>query len=249
MAFAIPHLVAGIVQLGGDPAEAAIERNLPTTPDAVDNDVDSRYAALAWYDIPQYHDQIGFAEVRNYLRLDTLPTKPVDTESHAQQTAIDEFRRGLAAQPAGPYAWQQLALMDVLRSGPSARVAQYLRMSVESGPEEPNVVVERLAVAMMTWNKLDLTTKLMFIHQFENAAAYRTRELADLALRFGIGDFVRSILAGRPDLQARFAEMYFEPEEGSPLFRAAPPPTAAAGGDPGSVATSSPPTIAHGVTP
>jgi hypothetical protein len=225
MAFlAVPHFVAGLIQIGGDPTAAAIERSLPTTPDGLDADIESREAALGWYNIPQYHDQIGFAEVRNYLRLDTLPAKPVDAEKAAQQKAIDEFTYALALQPADPYAWQQLALTDVMLSGPSARVARYLRMSIETGPEEPNLVVERLAVAMTNWAKLDFLTRAMFIRQVENAAAYRTRELADLALRFGAGDFVKSILASRPDLQARFAEMYFEPEEGSPLFRVAAPP-------------------------
>lgn len=223
---AIPHLAAGLAQIGGDPTEAAIERNLPTTPDGLDAEIASREAALGWYNIPQYHAQIGFAEVRNYIRLETLPTKPAEAEKAAQQKAIDEFTRALALQPADPYAWQQLAITDVLMSGASERVARELRMSIETGPEEPNLVVERLAVAMMNWAKLDFLTRTMFVRQVENAAAYRTRELADLALRFGVGDFVKAILASRPDLQARFAEMYFEPEEGSPLFRVPDPPVA-----------------------
>jgi hypothetical protein len=224
---AVPHFAAGLIQIGGDPTASAIERNLPTTPDGLDTEIESRDAAIGWYDTPQYHTQIGYAEVRNYFRLDTLPTKPLDAEKAAQQKAIDQFRRGLSLQPADPYAWHQLALMDVLQSGPSARVAGYLRMSVETGPDEPNLVVERLAAAMMAWSKLDLPTRMIFIRQFEDAAAYRTRQLADLALRFGVGDFVRSILTARPDLKARFNEMYFEPEEGSPLFRVPNPPAAA----------------------
>lgn len=222
--FAVPHFVAGLIQIGGDPTEAAIERNLPATPDGIDADIQSREAAIGWYDIPQYHAQIAFAEVRNYLRLDTLPTKPVATEQVAEQKAIDEFTRALALQPADPYVWEQLAFTDGFKSGPSDRVTRDLKMSVMTGPEEPNLVVQRLGVAMTNWTKLDLVTKMLFVRQFENAAAYRTRELADLALFFGVGDFVKKILSSRPDLQARFTEMYFEPEEGSPLFRVPDPP-------------------------
>src|SRR6185312_6220428 len=70
---AVPHFAAGLIQIGGDPTASAIERNLPTTPDGLDTEIESRDAAIGWYDTPQYHTQIGYAEVRNYFRLDTLP--------------------------------------------------------------------------------------------------------------------------------------------------------------------------------
>jgi hypothetical protein len=226
---AVPHLIAGILQIGGDPVAARIERNRPTPPDALDTMIASRRAALAWYGIPQYHDQIAFAEVRNYLRLDTLPVKPVDAASNARRRAIAEFRAARAALPAETYAWEQLALMELLDSGANERTARYLRLSVAAGPQEPNLVVQRIAIAMMAWNVLDAPTKLLFRRQIEYAAAYRTRELADLSLRFGAGAFVKAMLGGRPDLRARFEEMYFEPEEGSPLFRESAPAQGAGG--------------------
>jgi hypothetical protein len=215
---AAPHLVAGIVQIGGDPAVAAIERNLPTSPDMLDAAIDSRRAALSWYDAPGYHDQIAFAAVRSWMRLNALLVKAPQAERQSRQLAIDEFRQGLAQEPAEPYAWHQLALVDLMTSGPSARTSQLLKLSIRSGPNEPGIVVQRIAVAMMAWTNLDLEARLMFASQVEAAAAYRTRELADIALRFGTGDFIMALLAGRPDLKARFVEMYFEPEEGSPLF-------------------------------
>jgi hypothetical protein len=213
-----PHLVAGIVQIGGDPAVAAIERNLPTSPDMLDAAIDSRRAALSWYDTPAYHDQIGFAAVRSWIRLNALLVKAPEAERQSRQLAIDEFRQGLTKEPAEPYAWHQLALVDLMTSGPSQRTSQLLKLSVRSGPNEPGIMVQRIVVAMMAWTNLDLETRQLFMSQVEAAAAYRTRELADVALRFGTGDFIMALLAGRPDLKARFMEMYFEPEEGSPLF-------------------------------
>jgi hypothetical protein len=234
---AAPRLVAGLVQIGGDPGVAAIERNLPTQPDLLDAAIASRQAALGWYAAPQYHDQIGFAAVRSVLRLAALSVKAPDAEKRARRLAIASFRQGLAGQPAEPYAWQQLALMDLMESGPSRRVGRFLNLSVRAGPQEPNLVVQRIAVAMMAWTYLDLETRLMFAGQIHGAAAYLTRSLADMALRFGTGDFVKTVLADRPDLKAKFEEMYFEPEEGSPLFRepapqAAEPPKSPRAGTP-----------------
>jgi hypothetical protein len=236
VAVATPHLIAGIVQIGGDPAVAAIERNLPASPDMLDAAIGSRRTAMGWYDTPLYHDQIGSAAMRSWIRLNTLLVKAPQAEKQSRQLAIDEFRQGLAQQPADPYAWYQLALADLQESGVSPRTSQLLKMSVRSGPNEPGIVVPRFVLAMIAWPQLDLEARVMFVGQVEAAAAYRTRELADMSLRFGVGDFIMALLAGRPDLKTRFREMNFEPEEGSPFLRDGGDASAAAPAQPGGAA-------------
>jgi hypothetical protein len=218
VAGAAPRLVAGIVQIAGDPGATRIERNLPAGPDQLDATIESRRAASAWHASPQFAFDIGSAALRSYARLQFQPERSAEHAAYLDQ-AIDSLRGGLAGHPAQPYAWMNLAYADLIRSGASERTGAWLRMSILAGPEEPPLVVPRIALALLGWPALDLGTRALVVGQIEGAASYRTRELADMALRLGAGDFVRTVLAARPELRQLFDEFFFEPEEGSPLFR------------------------------
>lgn len=214
-----PRLIAGLLQIGGDPGAAALQENEPAAPDVLDAVIESRALAAAWYDSPEFSLDTGFAAMRAYSYLQGLPTPATDEQKRYLHLAIDGFQKGLSAAPVNAYAWMQLAYADLIQSGRSPHMQQYLEMSIRCGPQEPALTVPRIVLALAAWDHFDLAGRTLIIRQVIDAATYRPQELAATARRLGFGDVIRKMLAREPELQEEFTQFSAIPEAGSPLLR------------------------------
>jgi hypothetical protein len=218
-AAAIPPMIAGLIKIAGDTGANAIEQNLPATPDELDADIASRLLATKWYASPQFDVDIGGAALRSYSRLSVLPVRNEAAEKRNVRLAIEHLRSALARAPAQPYGWTQLAFGELLDKWPNARVGTILNLSLRTGPQEPNLVVPRVMLALYGWDNLDLETEIMIVRQIDRAARYRTQELAAMARTLNAGEMIRAVLSSQPDLVGAFDEALVEPEQGSALFQ------------------------------
>jgi hypothetical protein len=146
IALAIPRFVAAVLALPGDHILAKIEAER-AAPDAgrLELLIASRRSALAVVDSATAQTDLGLALL---LKASSL-SDPVASR-HALVEAIAALRSALAVAPARPHAWTRLALAELAASGPSVKVAAALKMAIETGPCERELLVPRLRVALAT---------------------------------------------------------------------------------------------------
>jgi hypothetical protein len=217
---AMPRLIAAILWVPGDAAFHAMDRSQPVTVGQLDSVIDSRQAAGKWIESGRNGNAIGIAAMFLLNQMEILPVRQPAEEATYLDLAILSLRDGLALEPAQPYAWFQLtyALMKRNSPGDVAGAERAWRMAVLTGGNETNLLIPRLTMGLFLWPDASPRTRAMIEGEVIRTARIQPRSMARQAMQLGAGDFIREVLARRPDLLAMFDEMLRLPEAGSPLF-------------------------------
>lgn len=144
------------------------------------------------------------------IRLAQAKTAGFDTPEGKRflELSIKAQKAGLAMRPLQPYAWNQLALASVIKQGVGPELEPLLRMSVESAPFEPKLVLSNVEMGLLAWPKLSEEGRELISKQIVRAALYYPDRLAKVTKRrYGL-PVVRKALAGHPDLAKKFLGKY-----------------------------------------
>jgi hypothetical protein len=221
LALAAPRLIAAILLVPGNNAAHVMNAGVGTlTVGQLDSIIDSRRTAGRWIESGRNNNAVGMAAMSLLSQMEILPVRQPAEETAYLNTAIAFLREGVARQPAEPFAWFQLsnALMRRGSSGDLAAAEQAWRMSVVTAPNEHYLLVHRLTTGLFLWPEATLRTRGMIEAEILRTARIQPRNMARMARLIGATDFIREVLANRPDLLAMFDEMMPLPEAGSPLF-------------------------------
>ncbi len=121
--------------------------------------------------------------------------------------AIARSRASLAAAPMQPFVWAGLAY-TLLARGADGALGPAWQMAVRTAPEDPALVMPRIALAVSAGARLGPRGRAMLDEQIRLAARLAPGELARFARdHFALGP-VRAALAVRPALRARFDQAY-----------------------------------------
>jgi hypothetical protein len=101
--------------------------------------------------------------------------------SPVAQPGGDALRAGLAAAPADPRGWYELARLEHTASGATPTMAKALRLSVLTGPREPDLVLPRLELALPELAVFEGDDRALVREQIRLAWAEFPRGLALLA--------------------------------------------------------------------
>ena len=179
---AAPRLGAQIFSAPYDQVMRDLQAGRPDTPvaaEAVSEALKARRTALAWHDDPRAATELGGFQ----LALSSGYGYESETGRFLLDASIDSHVRGLAGDPAQPYAWARLARARFAREGMSPDLNGLLRMAVRTAPREPQLVLDRLDLAFSVWQALDNTTRAMMHEQIVVAARYYEKRLAQVAKR------------------------------------------------------------------
>jgi len=182
-----------------DPAQA--ERLSPAVIQAA---AFSRARAVRWQDSPRAWTDLGA------LQLEQAEAAGFATEKGRELVgrSLESHRRGLALDPAQPYAWLRLARAEFVLHGVTPALNPPLQMSVRTAPREPQLVLDRLDLAFTAWPMLDKTTRAMMEEQIVIAARFYERKLAVLARQHQALDILAEALRNEEGLYRRVGFYY-----------------------------------------
>lgn len=218
---AAPRLIAAILLVPGNNAAHVMNAGVEAlTVGQLDSIIDSRRTAGKWIESGRNSNAVGMAAMKLLSQMEILPVRQPAEETAYLNLAITFLREGLARQPAEPFAWFQLsnALLRRGASGDLAAAERAWRMSVITAPNEHYLLVHRLTTGLFLWSGATPRTRSMIEAEVLRTARIQPRNMARMARVVGAADFIREVLANRPDLLAMFDEMTPLPEAGSPLF-------------------------------
>lgn len=226
MAAAFLAMRAPVIQEidAGEPVAAAELRGL----------IASRELALGWVDERETHDEMATALARLAFREEPQST----VQKAALERAVEALRAGLAAAPAAPRDWMQLAdLLVLLEGDPNREAAEALLDSIRAGPfQAPDLLHTRLFWSLAHLAFYDEAERRQIDEQIRLVWRVSPGELVDLA--FHVPDFAAPIGAALdpiPGARAQFvAPLDFPPSSAAlePPATGEPPRTGTAR-DPG----------------
>ncbi|MFN0044548.1 MAG: hypothetical protein ACKVSF_15205 [Alphaproteobacteria bacterium] len=178
----VPRLAAQIHSAPHDQILRDLQTARPDAPvsgEAVRDALKGKLAALAWLDDPRIRTDLGALELLG------ASTFGYDTPTGRTliDRAIESHVRGLSRDPAQPYAWTRLAIARLARDGMSPELNALLKMAIATAPREPQLVLERIDLALTVWQTLDNGARAMVYGQIVIAAEYYERRLAQIAKR------------------------------------------------------------------
>ena len=196
---ATPHLIAGFADLPARPILAELRNGVALNDRYLEIAAGSKIASLGWA-----------AEGRGWASLGLLRF----TEARRAGLASDEGRakleqsiaadrRAVALSPGQAYAWTRLAHAELLRYGPTPRVAPLLRRAIAQAPYDPALVFGRLELSFLAWRHLDPALRDMVAEQVRFAAGIAPKRLAVLSRERYAMTAVRDALADTPELRRR----------------------------------------------
>lgn len=207
LALAVPRFMAAAISAPydqtmrdlGDAAKAGA-----VSQDAVKAAILSRERALRWQDNPKSWSDLGA------LQLQQAEAAGLATAQGRELAArsMESHRRGLALDPAQPYAWLRLAKAELVTTGMTPALNPLLQMSVRTAPREPQLVLDRLDVAFTAWPVLDKTTRALMNEQIVIAARFYEKKLAALARRHLALDILAEALREEEGLYRRVGFYY-----------------------------------------
>lgn len=177
----LPGLVAAVAELPGRPVLEALEAGHTPDPAALHRLADSAARAHR----PK-------AEAAARLALDDMAG------------AAAALERGLAASPADPYAWTQLAYTRH-RLGDAAGAAQAVAAALAAGPWEREIAFERLAVAAPLFPHLDAPTRAAMLDQLAWTWRLDRPRLVATVPPDAFWPLYRRALAGQPEALTKAA--------------------------------------------
>ena len=92
--------------------------------------------------------ELGLAQLKQ------AENNPADREKLLGHAAA-ALQRSVALSPIDTSAWMWLAEAELLRNGPSDEAAKAIRMSIRIAPHDRAVQLNRLELALSTWQHFD----------------------------------------------------------------------------------------------
>ncbi len=121
--------------------------------------------------------------------------------------AIRESRAAIAEAPSQPFVWTGLVYALVAR-GVGGELGPAWRMAVRTAPEDPALIVPRLAIGFAARARLGEDGPQLLADQVRVAARLAPRDLALMARRHFLLGTVREMLAATPALRDAFDRAY-----------------------------------------
>ena len=137
--FAFPCLAARLILLPGDMVRDEILAGQGVSQSDMDRFISSRQTVVAWF---PHHS------VPNDLALLAMQGVRRGGDDRAVAAALLWEQRALRDAPANPFGWYRLAYLYFMQEGPSSRVEEAWRRSIEAAPFEPSLALSRLDMGM-----------------------------------------------------------------------------------------------------
>lgn len=199
VALAVLRVVAAFADLPARPVIAEAHSGAELDPRYGEIAAESRSAALGWVE-----DGRGWADLGLLHFIEARRIGLATDEGRARlEQSLAAHRRAVSLSPAQAYAWARLAYIELLRNGPSPRMAPLLEQAIVSAPFDRQLAFRRLDLCFLVWRQLDPHLRGLAAQQVRFAAEISPVRLAALARkRYAIGA-VRDALAPAPALRRR----------------------------------------------
>ena len=187
IALAAPRVVSAVIQLPADRTTRLIESGQPVDGDALARLAATRRGAILWTRDGRQWAELGLAQLKQAER------DAADREKLLRHAAV-ALRRSVALSPVDGSAWLWLAETELLRTGPSVKAAQAIRMSIRVAPHDRAVQLDRLELALSTWQHFDEAARSEVARQVRLVHRHSPDRLRALAKAVGRRDVVDIIL-------------------------------------------------------
>lgn len=204
-ALGLPRLAAGIIAAPFDDTTRALGRGEVVSDHDISFARSSRSAALAWADNARLAAELG---ALNFKLATQQPRGSVD-RAELIERVIEADRLAASMAPTAPFSWMRLAQAKIERDGAGADIANELRMSYLTAPNDARLVLPRLDLALAVWHYLPEDIQAMTADQIRFAMRWYPRELVERTrARYRLAQ-VRDALRDDPEARARFNLLYF----------------------------------------
>lgn len=187
IALAAPRVVSAVIQLPADRTTRLIESGQHVDRDALARLAATRRGANEWTRDGRQWAELGLAQLKQ-AEHDTA-----DRDKLLRHAAT-ALRRSVALSPIDGAAWMWLAEAELLLAGPSAKAAQAISMSIRVAPHDRAMQLDRLELALSTWQHFDDGARSEVAEQVRLAHRRSPERLRALATAIGRRDVVDIIL-------------------------------------------------------
>jgi len=199
----VPRTVAAVKALPGNEILRQVLRGHVVPATAVEQLIATREATVVWTDRGRDWTDLGLAQ----LLLANLRARGEVMDQVLLKQSIASLEEGLAMAPLSPTAWLRLAYARSVMDGPSPAVADALRMSILTGPHEPELAFLRLRLCLLAWDHLSDDDRVLVRRQIRFAWQVSRRSLVTLAEESTRLREIRLGLLEDPDALAEFERM------------------------------------------
>lgn len=187
VALAVPRVISAIIQLPADRTTRLIESGQPVDSETLARLAATRRGANEWTRNGRQWAELGLAELKQAER------EGEDREKLLRHAAT-ALRKSVSLSPVDGTAWMWLAEAELLRGGPSEKVAQAICMSIRVAPYDRAVQLDRLELALATWQHFDDEGRAELAEQIRIVNRRDAERLRTLARAVGRQDVVDIIL-------------------------------------------------------
>lgn len=207
LALAVPRFMAATILAPYDQVLRDLNdvaKASAVSPNVINAAVLSRTRSIRWQDNPRAWTDLGALQLGQAEAAGLIT--PQGRELAAR--SVESHRRGLALDPAQPFAWLRMAKAELVTTGMTPALNPLLQMSVRTAPREPQLVLDRLELAFTVWPMLDRTTRAMMDEQVVIAARFYEKKLALMARRHQALDILAEALRNEEGLYRRIGFYY-----------------------------------------
>ena len=187
IALAAPRVVSAVIQLPADRTTRLIESGQPVDGRALARLAATRRGAIEWTRDGRQWAELGLAQLKQ------AENETADREKLLGHAAA-ALQRSVALSPVDGSAWMWLAETEMLRTGPSDEAAQAIRMSIRVAPHDRAMQLDRLELALATWQHFDDAARSEVAEQVRLVNRRSPDRLRALAKAIGRQDIVNIIL-------------------------------------------------------
>jgi len=196
---ALPRLVSEFLLMpGNDTVDAIGKRQVDYSRTDLEAVLESRQQARRWADRGRISTDIGLAEI--------LLARGTDAETQTAMfaSAVGNISHGLALAPMNAYAWARLAYAEWRQTGVSQRVADYLAMSMYTGPLEINLFPIRIDLAFRHFSLLARGDQIRVLDSLRRFFPNFPEQVAASAVRANALPIARIALLRKPKRLKQF---------------------------------------------
>ncbi len=202
--FSVPKFIASLKLLSSQETMRVIGKGMPVSETDIENAVGARMDALAWLAESRPQSELGGLRLLQARRAGYATQR--GKKFLAESIAVEQ--QSLSLSPVQPYAWVQLLQARLALEGPSAALNPLFIMAIRTGPVEPRLVMQRLALGLSFWTFLDVEAMTLLNQQMVIAARYFPTKLAVIIKKRYALKLVRDALVEEPALRLRFDQIY-----------------------------------------
>lgn len=207
LALAVPRFMAAAISAPYDQTMRDMNdlaKAGTVSPKAIKAAVLSRERAIRWQDSPRAWTDLGALQLEQAEAAGLATPQGRELAAHS----LESHRKGLALDPAQPFAWMRMAKAELVTTGMTPALNPLLQMSIRTAPREPQLVLDRLELAFTVWPMLDKTTRAMMEEQVVIAARFYEKKLALMARRHLALDILAEALRNEEGLYRRVGFYY-----------------------------------------